>query len=131
MKRLIFSAILFVGLATTGFSQEMQKRAPKTPEERAQHMTDGLDKKLSLTDAQKTQIYQINLERAQAMDKFRAENTRPDREQVKQQFEASETKILNVLTDSQKATFNELKAERMEKMKEHRMGERKDFKKKQ
>lgn len=65
MKRIIFSLILFLGFAATGFSQAKQ-RVQKTPEERAQKITNDLDQKLSLTPKQRQEIYNINLNRTQA-----------------------------------------------------------------
>lgn len=118
MKKIILSAILFLGLTATGFSQERPQRVQKSPEERAQRITDVLDKKLSLTDNQKTQIYQINLERAQSMSNFKG--TKKDGQDIsnrKAQFEASENRILSILSDSQKVTYNQLKAEREAKFK--------------
>ena len=118
MKKVIFSTILFLGLTATGFSQEKIQSVQKTPEERAQRITDALDKKLSLTDNQKTQIYQINLERAQSMSNFKG--PKKDGQAIsnrKAQFEASEGRILSILSDSQKVTYNQLKAEREAKFK--------------
>ncbi|MEJ6979279.1 DUF4890 domain-containing protein [Pedobacter sp. P351] len=118
MKKIILSAILFLGLTATGFSQERTQRVQKTPEERAHRITDALDKKLSLTDNQKTQIYQINLERAQAMSNSRGtKRDGKDLSNKKAQFEAGEDRILSILNDSQKATYNQLKAEREAKFK--------------
>jgi hypothetical protein len=112
--------MLFVGLAATGFSQEKPQRVHKSPEERAQKMTDVLTNKLSLSEAQKTQIYQINLERAQAMEKLKADKKEIDRSQVKAQFEASDKKIIAVLNESQRVSYAQFKEDRKEKMKKHR-----------
>jgi periplasmic protein CpxP/Spy len=120
MKKLILSAILFVGLTATAFSQEQPKRELKSPEERAQKMTDVLAQKLALTDDQKAKVYQINLERAQAMTKMHAEKKTMDKAEMKAQMEASETKMLGVLNESQKTTYAQMKAERQAKMKEHK-----------
>ena len=122
MKKLILSTLLFLGLTVTGFSQEKTERAHKTPEQRAQMITDALDKKLSLSESQKTQIYQINLERAQAMNNLKDDKANVDKSQIKAQVEASENKILSVLNDNQKATYAQFKAEREAKHKEHKGG---------
>ena len=119
MKKLMLSAILFLGITATGFSQQAPQRVQKSPEERAQKMADALDKKLSLTDNQKTQIYQIALERAKSMSNSKGVKKDADRSQMKAQFEAGESKILSVLDDNQKATYNQLKAERLSKRKNH------------
>jgi hypothetical protein len=92
-------------------------------------MTDALEKKLSLTANQKAQVYQINLERAQAISSFKGDKKRSDFPQMKAQLEASEARILNILTDSQKATYNELKAERQARMRDHNEGRRKESQK--
>lgn len=129
MKKIIFTALLFMGLATVGFSQDRPQREKKTPEERAQLMTDHLAKKLSLSDKQKSEIYKINLDRAKEMDKSMAKTSAERKqafEQQKKQFEASDEKINKVLTDDQKKSYAELKAQRMEKMKAHKG----DFRKK-
>lgn len=119
MKQLILSAILFLGITTTGFSQERNQRVQKSPEGKAQRMTDALDHKLSLTDKQKAEIYKINLDRAQSAGDFK-KNKREVSSQRKAQFEVNENKILNVLNAEQKASYNELKAQRLEKFKNHK-----------
>lgn len=125
MKKLILSTILFLGLTATGFSQETTQRVQKSPEERAQRMTDMLDKKLSLSENQKTQIYQVSLERAQAISNFQGDRKTVDKAQMKAKFEASENKIVSILNDSQRVTYAQLKAEREERMKNHKRGHKK------
>lgn len=129
MKKIIFTALLFMGFATAGFSQERPQREKKTPEERAQLMTDNLAKKLSLTDKQKSEVYKINLDRAKEINKSMTKTSEERKkafEQQKKQFQASEEKINKVLTDDQKKTYAELKTRRTEKMKAHKG----DFRKK-
>ncbi len=120
MKKLILSAMLFIGLSATGFSQEQAKRVVKTPEERAQRMTDVLEKKLTLTKDQKTQIYQVNLDRARAVDKIKKDQANVDRSKIKEQFKTSDEKIVSILDEKQRVTYTQLKADRKEKMKNHR-----------
>ncbi|MFD2162973.1 DUF4890 domain-containing protein [Paradesertivirga mongoliensis] len=121
MKKLILGAIFFFGLSATGFSQDKSPRVQKSPEERAQKMTDAMAQKLALTENQKTQIYQINLERAQAMSKFRgAKQEGVDRSQMKTQFEANESRLMSVLNEQQRATYAQLKAQRDAKFKAHK-----------
>jgi F0F1-type ATP synthase alpha subunit len=115
MKKIILSAILFLGISTIGFSQERPQKEQRSPEERAQKMTDALDKKLSLNASQKAEIYKIYLERAQTMHKMRAEKKKADMTEMKAKFEANENKILSILDEKQKVTYNQLKAERKEK----------------
>lgn len=120
MKKMIFTALLLMGFAAAGYSQERPQRVKKTPEERAQMMTDAMDKKLSLSEKQKSQIYKINLERTKEMEKSHkqaAAERKKAFEQQKKQFEASEEKINKVLNQEQKKTYAELKSRRHEKMK--------------
>lgn len=122
MKKLLLTALLFAGIATTGFSQA-GPRQERTPEQRAQMMTEGLAKRLTLTDQQKSEVYKINLDRANQMTKFRElsqEDRKKEMSKMKELSDASEAKILALLTDDQKKAFKEMQ----EKRKEHgqRMG---------
>lgn len=132
MKKIILTALLFAGLATTGFSQERpgkHQREHKTPEQRAQHMTEALSKKLSLNDNQKNEIYKINLERAKEMEKLHSSNQKRDKkdfEQGKKLFEESDKKISKVLNNDQRKQYEDLKAQR----KEHAKDRKGEFRKK-
>ena len=117
MKKLVLSAILVLGITLSGFSQEKPQRTQKSPEERAQRMTDALDKKLSLTENQKQQVYQLNLERAQAMQHSKGTGKHQDMSQRKAQFEANESRLLSILNTDQRSAYEQLKAERAEKFK--------------
>ncbi|MDF3077610.1 MAG: hypothetical protein K0S09_1499 [Sphingobacteriaceae bacterium] len=126
MKKSFLGAILFLGLATAVSAQEnkqgekrehSKERAQASPEDRAQHMTDALAKRLSLSDAQKKQVYAINLENAQAMEKAHASSdkskaSKEDFSKRAEAYRANEAKILSVLNDSQKAEYNKMKADR-------------------
>ncbi|WP_207423015.1 DUF4890 domain-containing protein [Desertivirga brevis] len=133
MKKLILTALLFAGLATAGFSQERQgkhQREHKTPEQRAQHVTDVLDKKLSLNDKQKNQIYKINLERAKEMEKLHSSGEKRDKkdfEQAKKLFQESDNKISKVLNNDQRKQYEDLKAQRREHAKDRRGEFRKKY----
>lgn len=123
MKKIMIAALLFAGLTVSGFSQERPKHEKKTPEERAQLMTDKMAEKLSLTNSQKNDVYKINLDRAKEIDKLRSKAT-DDRQKTLQDekkiFQNSEEKINKVLNDDQKKTYADLREKRMEKMKAHR-----------
>lgn len=121
MRKHFLSTILFLGITATAFAQQGPQRVQKSPEERAERMTDILDKKLALTDDQKARVYQINLERAQLLNIFKGGKKDGDRPQMKAQFEASENRVLSVLDESQRETYDQLKAERKAKFK-HKKG---------
>ncbi len=139
MRKPFFTAVLFLGLATLGFSQEKQEkeRERATPEDRAQKKTEMLSKKLSLTKEQQDKVYAINLEQAKKMEEFRsaAEKERAERmEKRKLFFKENDNKIEKILTEEQKKTYLEHKKERQERFahKKHRFHEwhekRKDYK---
>ena len=123
MKKLILAALLITGISVTGFSQDRARHTKKTPEQRAQFMTDAMDKKLSLSDKQRSEIYKVHLDRARDMEKNHSEAMKrgeKDRSKMKGQFEASEKKIDRILNSSQKKAYAELKAQRHEKGKHHK-----------
>ena len=140
MKKVIFSVILFSGLATAGFSQERQQRPQwssqgneqrnqLSPEERAKRMTENLDQQLSLSASQKRSIYQIYLERAQAMSNSQAMGNRDQASRDNQgsgyhnnALQASDERILAVLNNSQRTIYNQMIAAREEKMNNRQQG---------
>lgn len=131
MKRLIFTAMLFISMGTMAFAQQQDstKRVRKTPEEKAQQLTDALAKKLSLTADQKTKIYTINLDGIKKAKENRVKGQKPDRAVMKASMEERDSLISGVLNDDQRKTYQELKAKRAESFKKHgKKGESKDLK---
>lgn len=125
MKKIILAALLLTGITAGSYAQERPERTKKTPEEKAQIMTDHMAKKLALSEQQKTEIYKINLDRAKDMEKTRAQASE-DRKKAfseqKKKFEASDEKINKILNSEQKKAYAELKSQRQEKMKSHKGG---------
>jgi len=67
MKKLIFSSVLILfGLGTYAQNPSANKPNAKarTPEQRAEHLTNSMNKKVTLTAEQKTKIYDVNLKYA-------------------------------------------------------------------
>ena len=121
MKRLIFTALLFISMGTMAFAQQQDstKRVRKTPEEKAQHMTDALAQKLSLTADQKAKIYTINLDGIKKAKENHVKGQKPDRAVMKASMEERDSQINSVLNDDQRKTYQELKAKRAESFKKH------------
>lgn len=120
MRKLIFTAILFISMGTMAFAQQdSTKKARKTPEERAQHFTDALDKKLSLTAEQKTKIYAINLDGIKKAKGSHVKGEKPDRAAMKASMDERDSRISSVLNDGQRKTYDEIKAKRAESFKKH------------
>ncbi|MDG5490067.1 hypothetical protein [Psychroserpens sp. SPM9] len=70
MKKILFTCILFLGLTMTGFAQsaKMKEKATEKVEQLNAEIVAG-DKSLALSDAQKEQIYNLHIERLQALKK--------------------------------------------------------------
>jgi len=110
--------------------QNDQKRERKTPEQKAKHLTDALDKKLSLTADQKTKVYAISLEGVKTQYEKRTKGQRPDRAVMKAEFEKRDGQINAVLNDQQRKLYQEWKTEKMNAMKNGKKDGRKHDKKK-
>ena len=131
MRKVILSAILFISMSTMVFAQQNdQKRERKTPEQKAKHLTDALDKKLSLTADQKTKVYAISLEGVKTQYEKRTKGQRPDRAVMKAEFEKRDGQINAVLNDQQRKLYQEWKTEKMNAMKNGKKDGRKHDKKK-
>jgi Spy/CpxP family protein refolding chaperone len=121
MKKLFFTATLFLGLTTLGFSQEIQRRGKLTPEERAQKKTELLSKKLSLSKEQQDKVYAINLQEAKKIKEFRSEASKERTENMDERkafFKENEDRLEQVLNAEQKKIYEQMKKERLEKMKD-------------
>ncbi|RZL33193.1 MAG: hypothetical protein EOP00_33100 [Pedobacter sp.] len=125
MKRIILSAILFIGMSTIAFAQQdIQKKERKTPEDKAQHVTDALGKKLSLTADQKSKVYAISLGGLKNNKRDHIKGQKPDRSLMKAELEKRDQQILAVLNTDQKTIYQQWKKEKMESMKKHRKDNR-------
>lgn len=137
MKKIIIAALLIAGIATTGFSQERSDRSKgkdgqrrervsqriQNPEERARLATDKLEKELSLTEKQKSEVYKINLDRAKKVSKSHelAQKQREDqRKKMQNEFVSSEKKLNNILNSEQRNKYASLKESRSKKFNDHK-----------
>lgn len=112
MKRWIFATGLLLMISLSTMAQKREGERP-SPEERAQRNTDRMAEALTLTDAQKKQILDINLEYAmkkEAEMEVRKAQMDAKRAELKEQ----DAKIQAVLTEEQRTKWTEIKAERME-----------------
>ncbi|SFA80447.1 DUF4890 domain-containing protein [Algoriphagus aquimarinus] len=117
MKKWIFAAGLMVMVSLSTFAQRNGGQR-QSAEERAKMNTERMAEELKLTDAQKKQILDINLEYAKKNEAEMAER-KADSEARKEEMEAKkaelseqETKIQAVLTEEQKVKWAELQAKR-------------------
>ncbi|ERM84112.1 hypothetical protein P872_00965 [Rhodonellum psychrophilum GCM71 = DSM 17998] len=109
----IFSLTIFAVSAQRGHQKTMQ-----SPEERAEKMTSKMTEQLELSEDQKKQIYQINLENAtkrQAEMEARKEEMQAKRTAMMEKNKDQQEQIEAVLTPEQKTKWMELKDENREK----------------
>jgi protein CpxP len=105
MKKYILSIILFVAVATSTFAQNGQQ---KNPEGRAKWLTESIAKYVTLTPEQRSKIYALGLERANAVDAVTAaagEGNKPNAEKMKTIGKKFDEGVQGVLTDEQNAAM--------------------------
>lgn len=110
MKKLICILIAFAAI-TFALPAQAQKdrKAPPTPEQRAERRATNLKKELSLTDAQYQQVKAAALE----IEKNRA--TKEVRDKAGENFNA---KLKTILNEEQLEKYMSMKEERKEKVKQ-------------
>ena len=119
-------AIIMIALLTsvftvnTVYSQSDGVKQKKTPEERAQKVSEKLGIKLSLTSEQQSKVYDIILSHCHQADQIRANETSKEtrKEQIKNLRQSTDSQITAVLTDEQVIKYNELKQMMKEKRKQ-------------
>lgn len=107
-------------------AQTGDKKVKKTPEDRAQHATDALDKKLALTADQKAKVYALNLE---DMRKPKAKHVKGEKRDIvamKAAMDERDLKINNILDEKQRVSYKEWKEKRKQGIKDHSFKKRGD-----
>lgn len=113
MKKIILMLLIAVGFAGVASAQDTVK-GKKSPEQKAEHMTEMLHKKLKLTADQIKQVNSILTERATKME------TKESRVAKMRALKDADDKIEAVLTEDQKKVYAEIKEKNKEKMKSRR-----------
>lgn len=118
MKKIIFSSLLVV-FAIGGFAQADKAKAKgTTPEQRAERITNWMNKKLTLTADQKTKIYDVNLKYAKLNQETRTSEA-DDQKAMHQDLRANEkereAEFQGILTPEQFQSFQTAKKELVEK----------------
>lgn len=107
MKKLIMAMLIAV-FAGQSVSAQNNMRQRMSPEQRMEMRIDRLDKKLSLTDEQKTKIRELYTD----FDKQKV-----SREQRREAMEKLNTNIKAVLTADQQKLYDEMQKEMAERFK--------------
>jgi len=99
-------------MGTMALAQQSDKKVKKTPEQKAQHATEELTKKLSLSADQKSKIEAINLESFKKVKDSNPKGEKKDKAAIKAAKDERDNKINAVLNDTQRKAYKELKAEK-------------------
>ena len=147
MKKFLFPLLaafaLTVGTAaaqtTTSDATGMQGqgrgygRAQGSPDEMAKRQAERLSKELGLTADQTTKVQAIMLARTQEMQAMRGQAGTGDRNQIREQMQANrakyEAQFKEVLTPDQYTKFTALQADRLDRARDMRGGDKADVKK--
>lgn len=118
MKKIIFSSLLIV-FAIGSFAQGGKAKAnASTPEQRAERITNWMNKKLTLTADQKTKIYDVNLKYAKMNQETRTSEA-DDQKAMHQDLRANEkereAEFQGILTPEQFQSFQTAKKELIER----------------
>ncbi|WP_339867426.1 DUF4890 domain-containing protein [uncultured Algoriphagus sp.] len=119
MNKWIFATGMMVMISLSTMAQKKGGERPSA-EERAQRATERMAESLSLTEAQKKQILDINLEYAKkneaemAERKAEMEARKAEMDAKREELKAQDAKIQAVLTEEQRTKWTEIKGERMD-----------------
>jgi periplasmic protein CpxP/Spy len=116
---IVFAVTAFVVSANTIFSQDFKFK--KTPEERAQHRAEKMQKNLSLTDDQYKQVYSALLSQAQQMKDLKASKETDKtarKEKMKTIWQNTDATISGILNSEQQTKYQQMKEKRKEKHKQ-------------
>ena len=95
--------MLYLIISLSTFAQQQRL----TPQERAKALTE----RLNLTKDQASQIEQIYVQAQDQMKKMSTDG-KPDRSAMRKMMQDTQTKVINVLNDKQKAEFQKMQDER-------------------
>lgn len=107
MKNWIIGAALLV-FTSLQVAAQQQKRAEINPEERAKKVTEKMATELKLSDQQKAQILELNLEQAKKRQ-IEMEQDMAERKVKSQEMKVHQEKIKEVLTEEQRTKWEEMK----------------------
>ena len=119
MKKIITLSIMLV-FSIIAFAQKDSTKAKRTPEERAQQMTQAMGKRLSLSEEQRAKIYAIQLEHLKKIEDVKEKKVNGEKGSMRSVMDDLNAKITEVLTEEQKKQLEEQKKERLAKMEERK-----------
>jgi len=106
---------LCLGMYGTSQAQNGWEGRNMTPEDRATKQAQRMTETLQLNADQKQKVYDLSLETAKQMQELRSSG---DHDAMKDVKEKNDTKMKGILTADQYTKYQEMRAERMQKMQE-------------
>jgi protein CpxP len=122
MKKIILTVAIAVTALTASYAQKGNK-AELTPEQKAEKMATKLKTKLSLTDEQKTKVYQVEVDRMKKAEEWHKANKEAmsSKKEERQAFmKQNDEKLEKILTPDQKKAYEAMREQRKSEMKNHR-----------
>lgn len=113
MKKWIIGAAMLV-VTSLQVAAQQGKREQINPEERAKKVTEKMATELQLSDEQKSQILELNLEQARQRQ-IEMDQEMELRKKRSEDMKAHQNKIQSILTEEQRTKWEELKEEQREK----------------
>ena len=130
MKRIVMFLIAVFAGTTLISAQPGQERRPVDPEEMAKRQTEQLKEQLSLNKDQEKQVYELNLETSKQMRALRDQTRNSGggfegmREKMGEIREKQNTKMKEILTESQWGKYQKYLEERRQQRGQGRPGSR-------
>ncbi len=118
MRKIIVSTVVILALAFT--TQAQDKKAKRSPEERAKVQSEKMKEGLKLSDAQQKQIEELKLKTAQAVKPYRQEQ-KEIQSKMRAVNKASEEEIKAVLSAEQIVQIDAIKAKSKENQKAYKV----------
>jgi protein CpxP len=113
MKKLIIGAALLV-FTSLQVAAQQGKREQVSPEERAKKATEKMAAELELSEDQKAQILDLNLEQAKKRQ-IEMDREMELRKKRSEEMKVHQEKIQSILTEEQRTQWEELKSEQRDK----------------
>lgn len=120
MKRIMIAVLLMGSVNVIALAQDQEQTPPpqmsarqmKSPEQRAQMLTNKMEKELNLTSDQKKSVYDINLSAAQKMTDAMQNKDRGAMKNIKEERDAAMEKVLDA---GQLQKYQQMEAAMMQK----------------
>jgi Spy/CpxP family protein refolding chaperone len=122
MKKIILTVAIALTAFTASYAQKGD-RTQLTPEQKAEKVATNLKEKLSLSDDQKSKVYQLEVDRMKKAAEWRKDNHEAMKSQMEERkafMKENDEKLEKILTPDQKKAYDTMREERKTHMKDRR-----------